>query len=366
MAIDVDKAEAISVLQAMLTNCRENPVDGCLISDTIDFVFSAKNTLTYRYILFTALLAKTVEPSVDILSLQASDDSAGAFDARTLCSKVVFPFQKMFLSDIIDGSNSDPLVNKPGRYPRLSPSNAAANGDPRRSLNLLCEDLPKLDSKSAKLSLAYLISKLLSQAENKAREASEFAEAAGKMDELRARLFLDELIDQGFGGASITLATSAMLRILFPADDGYEVVAHPMNQSGASSSQFSDVDVFRYRSPWMGVELKDKPFTDRDVSHAAQTALKASVGSLLFVGGRSSSISDQASSYFAEARKKWSAKGIYLGVMSVDSLIDFTFATKKIDPANLFSSLKKDAESMKALEPQMWIYKRVSELKNES
>ena len=190
MALDVDKTEAISTLQSILADCRENPVGHCPISETIDFVFTAKNSLTYRYILFTALVAKTVEPNVDILSLQASDTSAGAYDARSLCAKVVFPFQKLFLSDVVDGSNSDPLVNKPGRFPRLSKSNAAANGDPRKSLNLLCDNLPALDSKTARTSLAYLISNLLEQAENKAREASEFAEAAGKMDELRAREFL--------------------------------------------------------------------------------------------------------------------------------------------------------------------------------
>ena len=366
MAIDVDKTEAISTLQSILADCRENPVGHCPISETIDFVFSAKNSLTYRYILFTALVAKTVEPNVDILSLQASDTSAGAYDARSLCAKVVFPFQKLFLSDVVDGSNSDPLVNKPGRFPRLSKSNAAANGDPRKSLNLLCDNLPALDSKTARTSLAYLISNLLEQAENKAREASEFAEAAGKMDELRAREFLDELIDQRFGGAAITLAASAMLRTIFPDREGYQVVAHPMNQSGSSSRQFSDVDIFRYRSPWMGVELKDKPFTDRDVSHAAQTALKANVESMLFIGGRASTIADQANSYFAEARKKWSARGVYLGVMPIDALVDFTFATHRIDSADLFSSLKKDAESMKAIEAQMWIYRRVSEMKNES
>ena len=40
---------------------------------------------TYRYILITALLAKSTNADIDALSLQAGDDSEGAYDARSLC-----------------------------------------------------------------------------------------------------------------------------------------------------------------------------------------------------------------------------------------------------------------------------------------
>ena len=71
--------------------------------------------------MFTALLAKAVDSSVDILSLQAGDGSEGAYDARSLASKVVYRFQASLLGNVLDGSNNDPLVNKPGRFLRLSP-----------------------------------------------------------------------------------------------------------------------------------------------------------------------------------------------------------------------------------------------------
>lgn len=366
MPIDVDKSDAAKLLQSILKSCQENPVTACPISKTIDFTLSARNSLTYRYILFTALTAKAVNPEIDILSLQANDDSAGAYDARSLCAKTVYPFQKLFLSDTIDGSNSDPLVNKPGRYPRLKLTNAAAGGDPQRVLAMLCSDLPKVDSAdSAKQCLGYLMTKLLEREKAERQKAIKFSVASELADKKTARTLADELIDQGFGGAGITIVASACFRAMFTKEENYEVIPHPMNQSGASSKQYSDLDILKYHKPWLGVELKDKPFTDRDVDHATKTAATASASALLFVGGRSSSLDNQTNAYFSETRDKWLERGLYIGVLSIDALIDFAFATRDIDPQGFLNDLKVSAERMKAIEAQMWLYEHAS-LKKES
>ena len=111
----VDQTLAMNELLASLRRVKNNPQPLCLIKPTIDFVLGGKNCLTYRYILLTALTAKATNESIDILSLQAGDASDGAYDARSLCSRVVYKFQKDFLDDVLDGSNEDPLVNNPGR-----------------------------------------------------------------------------------------------------------------------------------------------------------------------------------------------------------------------------------------------------------
>ena len=107
MALDIDKTAATKLLNQSFLSCSEEPVTSCCIKETIDFVMGGKNCLTYRYIMFTALLAKATEPRVDMLSLQAGDDSEGAYDARSLAKDVVFQFQKSMLGNILDGSNND-------------------------------------------------------------------------------------------------------------------------------------------------------------------------------------------------------------------------------------------------------------------
>ena len=206
MAIELDKNIAIPVLMELLSRCKAEPVNDCEIKKTIDLVLSAKNSLTYRYILFSALLAKSVNSSIDILSLQAKDEVPNAYDARSLCSRVVYPFQKQYLGNVINGSNPDPLVNKPGRYPRLSLDNAVQSGDPKAVLQALCEDLPKISTSGiAKNCLSYLISRILKIKEKRAFEEKQFTETSEHSSIFSIKNLLDELLQQGFGGAALLL-----------------------------------------------------------------------------------------------------------------------------------------------------------------
>ena len=77
---------------------------------------------------------------------------------------VVFQFQKTLLGNVLDGSNNDPLVNKPGRFERLSKNNPTAGGDPAKALYLLCDDLPKVKScEDACICVDYIVSFLLAR-----------------------------------------------------------------------------------------------------------------------------------------------------------------------------------------------------------
>lgn len=98
------------------------------------------------------------------------------------------------------------------------------------------------------------------------------------------------------------------------------VLAHPVNQTGSSGRQFSDLDVFRDGVPFMGGELNDKPLSSSDVGHAAETAYSAGASSPLFVAGRQSSFASQPPTYFAKAREKYAASGMYVGVTCRDWL----------------------------------------------
>ena len=363
MAIDVDKSEATKQLNASYMRSVHSPATDCCIRSTIDFVMGGKNCLTYRYIMFTALVAKATDPNIDILSLQASDESAGAYDARSLASKVVFPFQKNMLGNMLNGSNSDPLVNKPGRFPRLSLNNPAAGGDPRKALVLLCADLPKVETADdARKCVDYIVSELLEAKDKRARQLSEFAAVSRDIGLFKTYRFLSDLLDQGFGGAALVLVTTALYNLQF-AGDAYEVLAHPVNQPGRSSKQFSDLDLLYDGRPYMGTELKDKPFTSSDVDHAAQTAFEAGALSLMFVAGRQSSFASQPPTYFTKAREKYASNGMYVGLTSVDALMDVVFASHvDMDAGEVFDCVRNTAETIGALEAQMWVYKHATTL----
>ena len=361
MAIDIDKTAATRLLNESFLACSRNPVTDCNIKDTIDFVMNGRNCLTYRYIMFTALLAKSVEPAIDILSLQAGDVSVGAYDCRSLASKVVFPFQMSMLGNILDGSNNDPLVNKPGRFMRLSPDNPAASGDPKTALDRLCADLPTIqNAEESRSCIDYIVSLLLEKKRVRDAQQTQFNAVAQNASIFNTREFLSDLLDQGFGGASLVIVTSALYSLQF-ADERYRIVAHPVNQAGTSRRQFSDLDLFLDGEPYMGTELKDRPFSALDVTHAAETALNAGANSLLFIAGRQSTFAFQPPTYFALARETYAGRGLYVGVTSIDALIDTVFASHiDMDAAHVLDTVRETAESIGALEAQMWIYHRMA------
>ncbi len=363
MAIDIDKTMATKLLNSSYTDCLNKPVNECPIKSTIDFVMNGKNCLTYRYIMLTALLAKAIDSSVDILSLQAGDYSEGAYDARSLASKVVYRFQASLLGNVLDGSNNDPLVNKPGRFLRLSPDNAAAGGDPKKALQFLCVDLPKIqNSIDARRCVDYIVSLLLAEKANRDAKKEHFDSVANNMSIFNVRAFMSNLLDQGFGGAALVLVTAALYHIQFPSDD-YKIVAHPANQAGTSRRQFSDLDVYCEDHPFMGTELKDKPFSSTDVDHAAETAFSAGASSLLFVAGRQSTFASQPPTYFAKTREKYAQRGMYVGVASIDVLMDMVFSSHmNVNAIHLLDVIRDTAEEIGALEAQMWVYEHISDI----
>lgn len=361
MAIEIERAAATRILTDSFTRCSSKTANHCLIRETIDAILDGKNCLTYRYILFAALLAKSTDERADVLSLQAGDKSDGAYDARSLASKVIYPFQLSFLGNVLDGSNNDPLVNKPARFERLSPRNHAAPGDPRKALEALCRDLPRIQSSDEALSaLDYLVSRLIIKKKQKEAEDAKLEAKTKSAKLFDARGVLSDLLDQGFGGAALTIAATALLRLQFKEEEGYSVRPHPVNQSGKSKRQFSDLDVLKDGKPFLGVELKDRPFTEIDVSRAADMALSAGAASLLFIAGRQSTFALQPPTYFQGARDLYAKRGLHIGLAAIDSLFDAILSFHAgFDVPAMMNSIKETAEKIGAIEAQMWTYKRL-------
>lgn len=340
----------------------KTPTNTCPAKEMIDFIMEGRHCLTYRYIMFTALAAKAVNAGVDILSMQANDSSPGAYDARTLCKETIFPFQKMMLGNIIDGSNNDPLVNKPARTPRLLKTNPVAGGDPKKALGLLCDCLPTIRTSADALQCVdYMVSMLLCKKKTLDRQKKTIEDAAKGSSAFEAYMFLSDLLNQGFGGAALVLVTAALYQIKYYGKE-FRISVHPVNQSGASRRQFSDLDLFKDEKPYLGTELKDKPFTADDVERAAETARKVHVKSLLFVAGRQASL-EAPPSYFNEARKKFAKEGIIVGITTIDDLMDITlteYAGSDI-VVSAYNTVRETAEDIGALEAQTWIYKKLAD-----
>jgi hypothetical protein len=85
------------------------------------------DTKTYRYVLPTQLVAKLANPLLDCRSVQAGADSEGAFDARSVASKVISPFD--LSHERVLGGSTDPYVSNPLRVTAVDPSQRDAQKD---------------------------------------------------------------------------------------------------------------------------------------------------------------------------------------------------------------------------------------------
>lgn len=273
---------------------------------------------TFKYILFTALLSKATDNSVNPLCLQAGSSLSGAYDARTICHNVIVPFEMSVLEKALGGSN-EPFLNKPARFPELNKTNAVRRGNDQDLLNALCDNLPQLkNSKEAYEALVYMLQKLIKIREANKRELS-FEIEANYDSPLVISQFLKELIQESFEGESLTLAIAGAYYVLY-ANKDVTVQVHPVNQCGASSKEISDLDIFSNDELYVSNELKDKPFSATDIKHAVDKVIVAGGNKLLYVVGPRSTFDMKEC---MPMLLSYASKGFFVKIVDAMQLIDY-------------------------------------------
>ena len=270
MPININLANAE---QALLKAFRERCIKSDEICKKIKKVISGSHK-TYKYILVNGLLAKATFGKANPIALQAGAPISGAFDARSLCHKVLVPFERDFLQNALGGSN-EPFLNKPARFTHLSNENAVRKGKDKETL----------------LTLIYIFESL-----NSSQEAQEYLSCA--LEVLKERItelkvlndstikynptlveiyeFIHHFLDKSFEGETAAIVVGTLEKIYYSRlGDNYKIVAHKVNQSGASSKETGDIDIFKDNFLLYSIEVKDKNFTEYDLEHAFSKIIKA-------------------------------------------------------------------------------------------
>jgi hypothetical protein len=240
--------------------------------------------LTYRYILVNGLLAKASNDECNPICLQAGAELDGAFDARSLCHKVLVPVERELLGSRLGGSN-EPFLNKPARFQTLSEENAVRRGRDTATLRTAISVLNYgFDRDSALLALKDAIFFIFK------RPSRDIADILGKgaNGHLGVSLieFAENFVDVSVEGETCALLAGVAFSVIGKGvRENFDVIVHPVNQSGASSNEVSDVDVYLGGELLHTAEVKDKDFTAQDVEHAVSKAANADHRSLIFLIG---------------------------------------------------------------------------------
>jgi hypothetical protein len=248
----------------------------------IGMVMSGKH-LTFRYILVTALLGKATDDQVNPLALQAGADLVGAYDARSLCHKVVVPLERALLDRAFGGSN-EPFLNKPARFTTISPENAVKSGGDKGLLLLVHKVLSELQtSEQAFDALCFAVKFAINKQATFSKNLVQVPSSQGSHLEIIG--FLEAFLAESIEGQTAAIAVGTVLSLHFGGLGKFECVTHPVNQSGASSREVADIDIKKNGQIFVAIEVKDKLFSKQDVEHAAFKVSQYGLSSLLFVVG---------------------------------------------------------------------------------
>ena len=280
----VDQRAAEQLLREAIATAQDDPQEIPATERDIEIrtIIQGKH-LTFRYILVTALLGKATNASINALALQAGADVEGAYDARSLCHGVVVPLERQLLNSLLGGSN-EPFLNKPARFPMISPSNAVRAGKDKKLLLILHKVLSEVETaEQAFNSLCAAVRYTIERQTARSGLLSQLSESADA--HLKTIEFIDAFATRSIEGQVAAIVAGTVLSIYFDQFEGFEVIVHPVNQSGASSNEVADIDIKKNGEIFVVFEVKDKQFSEQDVDHAAFKASQYSLNSITFIIG---------------------------------------------------------------------------------
>lgn len=356
MAISINHEEAEKVLLAAFrTRCAKDDD----ISRRIAKILNG-NHKTYKYILVNGLLAKATNNSANALALQAGSELNGAFDARSLCHKVLVQFERNFLHNALGGSN-EPFLNKPARFPELSETNAVRKGKDKEALLSLIHIFTYIES--AQESNAYLAC-ALQYLNDRIEKLQALNESSIKYNPTLVEVyeFIVRFCGKSFEGETSVLAVATLEKLYHSSLKGnYSVVAHKVNQSGASSKEVGDIDIFKGGIFKYAIEVKDKDFTAYDISHAFDKIIENSGERGQFIFG------PNANHVWTDIRptlKRYARKGFFtffMGIFQYSRTMLFKIGT--LNKQAFVESLIDSANEINAkVETREWIQELLTKL----
>ncbi len=276
--IDHNRAEEI-ILQAFKGTCTKKDE----ITESIKNVLYG-NHKTYKYILVTGILAKATSEKANPIVLQVGSSLSGSYDARSLCHKVLVPFERNLLNNVLGGSN-EPFLNKPARFKELSANNAVRKGADKDTLLLIIDLFSKIySSKDAKEYLACVFFHLQNRIKEQQSIYSNITEYNPTLIEIYE--FSIAFLKKSYEGETSAIVVGAFEYLYHKTHNKrFQVITHKVNQSGASSKEIGDIDVYNGGSYYYSIEVKDKNFNQYDVDHALNKVLKNNGKKAAFIYG---------------------------------------------------------------------------------
>jgi len=238
-------------------------------------------TKSYRYVLPTQLLAKLMDPSLDSRSLMAASPLAGAFDARSLCHKVIVPFDKEN-EDVLGGS-PEPYVNNPLRVRAITEENIGQQKDKEGWRNL-CTILKEVEERNNQEFTRTVFKQVLLEVYHRFSSIRVAYPIPMRISLESTMKLINDFLSYPSGGEHPVVITYSIFKTIGEIFGLYdEIKREKINASDSSTGMISDIQCISSGRIILSIEVKDKELTIEQAKAKLKDARTQQVANLLFI-----------------------------------------------------------------------------------
>lgn len=273
-SVSVDHAAAGRILHAAWRQIGDRSiVPPPSLAAKIESVIEAKD-VTYKYILVTGLLARSVNDAVHPRALQTGSTLVNSYDARSLCHDVVVPFEKT--KGDLWGLSNEPFVNKPARHPEHRKDNPQLrNAKGAEWVHDVLEYAAKRTPEEVFPLLIHCLRLGKHRADSQLR-----AQVQAKTTLDRVVAFVQRFLAESDGGTRLSAVTGAFVRLI---NHGFLVRVYPPNFSDRFARTAGDVEMSQDEQLLSAFECKHRPIKLDDIRHGITKARARRVAEYWFV-----------------------------------------------------------------------------------
>lgn len=291
--------------------------------------------VSIRYALVTQLLGKFAQPFRDALCLQRGQsegaESAGRWDPRSFCSKVIVPWVQDF--DGVLGSSNDPYVSKPLRRSRLDDWDTPLRQKPE--WESLVQILETVQSSQSEVIVEETLRRCLRSIARKYQELQVSFPVPRRVSLAQTIEITERFLSEKSGGERPLIVADALMRTIGKAFGLFdEVWRQGVNEADSASGVAGDIicirndEEFSQEKVVLVVEVKDRNLTLTELNASIEKARQTNVWALLFVVPRLES-SDE-SDIAIRANQEWvQGMNIYFGQLNELMRMAFSFMDER-------------------------------------
>ena len=238
----------------------------------------AGRTLGYRYAVVTGILGKLVNPHVHPRAFQAHSKLQGAYDARSLCHRVVVIFEHE--KGDLWGLSNEPFLIKALRHPEHDKANPQLRD---KAGAILAHDILEWARSANSRELRDALSYMMILGRKRTAAVPKAVRATGS-NLAKLGAFLEDFLRENTGGAGLVAVVATFVQMFNPQSDA-RVKAYPPNVSDQFGKTAGDIELRLSGRLVSAYECKDRDLNAGDISHGVRKGNAHSVRDYVFVTG---------------------------------------------------------------------------------